>query len=371
MEKMSPGQIGADIQKFFPHFNSDKQKNDKAKFKGAFQNRDGLMVYAGESALFHDLCQIGALLTDEAVCLKHLKTLNEQMVLEFAQLNSEDPRIGSPTFTQRAGNDHAYKGVARPEWLLGKPPKFGGILKKILMAEELKWGFNGSEAEPTELPTLSGFVHPDSFNDLLLRQARHWKDPGASIHHGEYTHRLQWWIICCEHASGGLYRLKQPPVKRFRQLPKYTTSYWRTAQIKANNATAETAGSYPSLADVYTNRSLWDFLCDCVPADDSMRESTPASDTFRSPQYMNLYLTAPAREFDHPEIRVLYNYLVARFNKRTWQNANNMLRPYKAVLAKKWGMNEEEFDLAFADVSKYGRTDVYATVDGQVVSKPK
>ena len=114
MEKMSPGQIGADIQKFFPHFNSDKQKNDKAKFKGAFQNRDGLMVYAGESALFHDLCQIGALLTDEAVCLKHLKTLNEQMVLEFAQLNSEDPRIGSPTFTQRAGNDHAYKGVARP-----------------------------------------------------------------------------------------------------------------------------------------------------------------------------------------------------------------------------------------------------------------
>ena len=65
MEKMSPGQIGADIQKFFPHFNSDKQKNDKAKFKGAFQNRDGLMVYAGESALFHDLCQIGALLTGE------------------------------------------------------------------------------------------------------------------------------------------------------------------------------------------------------------------------------------------------------------------------------------------------------------------
>lgn len=160
-------------------------------------------------------------------------------------------------------------------------------------------------------------------------------------------------------------------MKRFRQLPKYTTSYWRAAQIKANNATAETAALYPSLADVYTNRSLWDFLCDCVPADDSMRESTPASDTFRSPQYMNLYLTAPAREFDHPDIRVLYNYLVARFNKRTWQNANNMLRPYKAVLVKKWGMSEEQFELAFADVSKYGQTDVFATVDGQVVSKPK
>ena len=205
----------------------------------------------------------------------------------------------------------------------------------------------------------------------LLEQARHWKDPGASINHGEYTHRLQWWIICREHATRGLYQLKKPPVKRFTQFPKYTTKHWRGAQLAANDVTELTVGEHPGLTHVYTNRSLWDFLCDCVPADDSMRESTPASDTFRSPQYMNLYLTAPAREFDHPEIRVLYNYLVARFNKRTWQNANNMLRPYKAVLAKKWGMNEEEFDLAFADVSKYGRTDVYATVDGQVVSKPK
>ena len=371
MEKKSPAQIGAEIQKFFPHFNSDKQKNDKAKFKGAFENRDGLMVYAGESALFHDLCQIGALLTDEAVCLTHLRELSRLMAEEFVTLNSEDPRVKSPTHTPRATTGDAYKNMDKPRWLLGNPPKFGGILKKILMKYELAWGFNGTEVEPTETPTLSGFVHPESFNKLLLEQARHWKDPGASINHGEYTHRLQWWIICREHVTRGLYQLKKPPVKRFSQFPKYTTTHWRGAQLGANGLTEMTVGEHPGLTHVYTNRSLWDFLCDCVPADDSMRESTPASDSFRSPQYMNLYLTAPARALDQSNIGMLHNYLVARYNKRTWQNANQMLRPYMATLAAKWGMSEMQFEETFADETKYGKLDILATVDGQVVNKPK
>ena len=145
----------------------------------------------------------------------------------------------------------------------------------------------------------------------------------------------------------------------------------RGAQLAANDETELTVGEHPGLTHVYTNRSLWDFLCDCVPADDSMRESTPASDSFRSPQYMNLYLTAPARALDQSNIGMLHNYLVARYNKRTWQNANQMLRPYMATLAAKWGMSETQFEQTFADETKYGKLDILATVDGQVVNKPK
>jgi hypothetical protein len=79
----------------------------------------------------------------------------------------------------------------------------------------------------------------------------------------------------------------------------------------------------------------------------------------------------PARTLDQSNIGMLHNYRVARYNKRTWQNANQMLCPYMATLAAKWGMSETQFEETFADETKYGKLDVLATVDGQVVNKPR
>jgi Family of unknown function (DUF5636) len=379
MKKQTPKEIGEEIQKYFPYFAQDKLKEGKSKFKGTFEkNAEGLDVYQGTSSLFYDLCQIGALLTDIDRCNLHLKALDELMVKELLILVKGDAQNLRPQHTTQQRSKESdpvnLKLLSSKEkWLATNPPKFYGVLKRILWNHETKWGFN---KEVNETPTLSGFVHPTSFNELLLKQARHWKDPGASINHGEYTHRLQWWIICSEHYCGGIYRLKADPVKRFRQLPKYATSSWRNPQIESEvqstKSTVEVVAQQPTYADVYTNRSLWDYLCDAVPLNDTMAATTPASDSFRSPQFMNLYLTDPSRMLVEPKFPALYNFLVARFNKRTWQFVNNMLRPYKNALIKKWNLtNEDEFDKLFEDASKYGISDLYATVDGKIVTRPK
>lgn len=397
MKKLSPAQIGADIQRFFPYFGSDKTNKDgQMKFRGGFKtNGSELETYAGKSDLFHDLCQMGALLTDEHRCVLHLTSLSELMAEKLVHLSQDsryaaDKRLKNVYVAQNKIVDHdasgkTDKGIDQfkdlknlikteddylKKWLETNPPKFYGVLNEILLSQEIKWGFNGGDKASidegemvsiVELPTLSGFVHPESFESLLLKQVRHWKDPGASAVHGEYTHRLQWWIVCCENEKMGPYHLRKPPAKRFAQLAKYKTEFWKDA-IVANNG-----GLVP--AQFMLERTMWDFIFDCIPTKsrDFNVETTITSDSFRSPQYMNMYLTDPVQ--CNPKLAVLQNYLVARFNKRILQKTIHSA--YKEVLAKKWGLSSDEFDKLYADESKYGKLDMEEGVLGKVVVKPK
>lgn len=372
MIKKTPAEIGHEIAAHFPCFNV------KPKHKGAFEDRgSGVASFQGDSKRFHDFCQIGALLTDEAQCMKHLSDLSARLAgrlvggLSRGTIPGGSARLtGLGRMPHRITADEEKTLGPMKDWRTANPPKFYGVLKDTLFDDEKRWGFNVATKESGDVAVLSGFVHPTSFNDILLKQARHWKDPGASIAHGEYTHRLQWWIICREHETGGPYRLKAEPAERFKVLPKYVTAYWQEEQLRRQGV--KVGMQLPeSLGATFTNRSMWDFLCDAVPLNDSMAGTTPASDSFRSPQYMNLFLTGPGITSRFPRAGMLHAYLVARYNKRTWQYANNLLRPYKDVLARKWGISDEQFDQMFQNESQYGKLDIMATVDGQIVVRPQ
>ena len=52
--------------------------------------------------------------------------------------------------------------------------------------------------------TLLNFVQPQSFLDDLIKRGYQWNDPGAGVGHGEFTHRIQWYLIAKEIEAGGI-----------------------------------------------------------------------------------------------------------------------------------------------------------------------
>jgi len=65
---------------------------------------------------------------------------------------------------------------------------------KLLTASLEEFERNHGFVVGDRLPNYAGFVFGNVFNEsLALKQ--HWKDVGAGPEHGEYTHRLQWYIL--------------------------------------------------------------------------------------------------------------------------------------------------------------------------------
>ncbi len=350
--KQTPAQIAAQIRNEFPYF-ADPSKHAKLagssalnkpkandKFAKDWKVTDEAQQYEN-SKRFNDFCQIGALLTDESRCLEHLKALDEEMAKEL--LNSKI--TGNPSAIQRIpleGRDTASpdkpsqeskEKLAKADWEKIRTTKFHKLLHRVLFRFEQTWGFNVDEFG---VPTLTGFIYPTVFNDELIKKARHFKDPGAEVIHGEYTHRLQWFIICREHATGGPYRLNGTPKKRFCNMAEYSTWFDKRPEYLKENA--------PEAAMV----TMWDFLVDCVRSWSPQKDSNFLSDSFRSPEYLNLYLTDSTRETQKTyPLPVLTAYLTERFNKRTWQVAKygeKQLDIYLDNLKSKWNISEEKYE---------------------------
>jgi hypothetical protein len=339
MKKMIPQEIGEEIRKQFPYF-ADPTKGEKIpgqqnksaksgmdrsadKFSKEWKTTGEGAAYEG-SDRFNDFCQIGALLTDEVRCLGHLdeleKLLKERLVkligvefekilpklkqIERIKLNKEGPRPDAPT-------DEAKKQLEGvDQWVKLQEFKFHGVLDRVLDELEQKWGFKTIEGRVS----LDGFVHPTSFADELLRKKRHWKDPGAEPIHGEYSHRLQWFIVCWEYQKGGSYKLRKSPATRFAATAAYAIAHPKKSQ-------------YEGAGVEFTLVTMWDFLCDCVRSTSPQRDTNFISDSFRSPEYLNLYLTDPAREAKD-RFPLLSAYLTQRFNKRNWQKVKGILANY-------------------------------------------
>jgi Family of unknown function (DUF5636) len=368
MQKVSPEAVGAELRRLFPHFES------KDKFKGGFAPKDKgseLASYAGDSKRFHDFCQIGALLSDEARCMGHLVELNKRMAKKLLsempfQLQPNPRLVGLATPPQRLT---AKEGKTAPPPPHGGP-KYFGALRKVLHEAEHGWGFNTtSAAHPDGEVMLTGFVAPRSFEQLLLQQARHWKDPGTTLDHGEYTHRLQWWVICREHETRGPYRLAGEPVDRFRQMPKYISQHWRANYLLAAGADEDMAKGQKGLAPEYTQRTMWDYLFDAVPTNDYRAATTPGTDTFRSPQNLNRYLTSPEALKQYPGVLLLHCYLVNRYNKRARQPGLQTVDAYTEVLCAKWGISQEEFKRLYADESIFGASDSNVDAEGRIIPR--
>jgi hypothetical protein len=156
-----------------------------------------------QSPKWKDYFQIGSLLTNMDRCLAHLQELDKAMV---SKLGEQFAATCRPKDFKRYEVD-MREGLAKQKAEMYQkrelerikelnPPKFNSVLSSILFDQEVNFAFNiTEEAGPINPPTLLGFVNPQDFIDYLFKAARHFKDPGASIVHGEFTHRLQWWIV--------------------------------------------------------------------------------------------------------------------------------------------------------------------------------
>ena len=88
------------------------------------------------------------------------------------------------------------------------------------------------------MPSYHGFVQAKDFNKQLTKKT-HWKDPGAQIIHGEFTHRLQWYAVI-----SGLLNTGDTAANVFEAIGNYSGEFDRKG-----------AEGPPFLY-------LWDALCD-------------------------------------------------------------------------------------------------------------
>ena len=329
MKKLTPKEIAAEIRVHFPHFKGGRFASDDEVFgakTGAKGNQPADDTRKG-SDLLHDYCQIGALMTDEARCIGHLEKLESALRAETGLKGGFGG--GIPTLNKaEVGQAKTLAGLALPKpnaspsrdkhieavvaefkrWRQtpdGKAysHKFNGALQKVLQAQEDRFGFNGAQFDPAldvpvqanqvaakgSTPVLTGLVSAADFTKHLLEQKRHWKDPGAQATHGEFTHRLQWWIVMQEKALGAAatYPIRGELAKRFAQLVKYPF--------------------HPDGVDDKKGRIMWDFLFDCFT-----NAAPKSADSYRTPD--NLHSAVMAGRGG--KIALLQAIIVARHNKR-------------------------------------------------------
>ena len=101
--------------------------------------------------------------------------------------------------------------------------------------------------------------------------------------HGEHSHTLQWLAI----------------------------AEWRQHLQLSAGADFLYKHIYDAMPQKGTEHSLWSWLVDCFPT--SMTGFSPASDSYRSPQYLMRYLFDAA-----PEDMFLKQYLLRRYGRRNW-----------------------------------------------------
>lgn len=165
-------------------------------------------ISAMPEGYLEDYAKIFSLMTDKERCLAHLGKLNTVLVTraDNAHIRKKNVfgrgtrQLKSEEVTYTADNEErsTYKGTFK---------KHGNILRDYLDQWEATQGFNaegqieGGIELPGKAPLLTGFVQPDNFRKYLLKHGFHWTDIGVAANHGEFTHRLHWYIICGENES--------------------------------------------------------------------------------------------------------------------------------------------------------------------------
>jgi hypothetical protein len=208
--------------------------------------------------MFDDFARIASLLTDEKKCLTYLKRLNDALIQQAKNANifnemtkgsglfgfGERNKLASPKNLGKAPAQ--FKGsVGNIEGVTLKRHKQHKVLSGFLTMYEAKRGFNkGSysfdikgkdvKAPENETATLPGFLFPQDFRQHLLARARHFKDPTVSTLHGEFTHRLQWYLVCeymdeeknFKHSPAELFQACANPVWCFKGNPDSAGGIW-------------------------------------------------------------------------------------------------------------------------------------------------
>ena len=179
-----------------------------------------------------------------------------------------------------------------------------GVLARVLRTKEQSHGFR---AAPREIPIWTGVVSEATFLNTIS-QGHVMKDVGVSFQHGEYTHRIQWYIVMVDYEQNGALYHKTP-------LELYKTIY-------RLGPTARPTGN---------RMNMWDCLFDRASFDDwgehqvtypdpgnYFMARTPGSVfdcVFTCPENLNAYLLDP--ELGGLRLKHLHAVLRRRHNKRT------------------------------------------------------
>lgn len=162
----------------------------------------------------------------------------------------------------------------------------------LLRRSEATWGVNVAGDDSVQVTALRS-LSPDEFGSHLSK-ATLIKDPGAGTTHGEYTHRIQWYLINaakCLTPDDANTLLRAMGDKVF------------LAERKNDNQVAN---------------GLWDCLFDRLTR--SQRRSFYAVNNkdFRCPEYFNSWMTEQGDQFPF-----LSEYLSNRTNKRDRESITN------------------------------------------------
>ncbi|HJQ59120.1 MAG TPA: LirA/MavJ family T4SS effector [Vineibacter sp.] len=322
---------------------------------------------------FDDFCKIGALLQDSDVCNEHLKLLNAAMETKYDQKLQAAIQTYKSAHSNVAPTSQQYLDVrTQPRTASGylekmkmdnssgtpvpvtEHFKFWSSLTAILSEKEAGWGFNKEEKDfekshgsgPGKIALLTGFVLPASFQQSLLRGHRHWKDPMVPGAHGEFSHRLQWFIICSEREKNfgdGHYKVILSP--------------WHlmgaTSRDKYKLDPAKTSGQ-----DFW----IWDLLCDSFYNRDDLGAGFGNTYTFRSPEYMMVTYNKKIETGQSADLLSLF--IRHRLDKRTDMNLNRFdeagAKAGKAYVSRKL----QKYGIQQTDYDKFAGTDL-----GRVIFK--
>lgn len=245
-----------------------------------------------EDKFFDDFVRIGVFLADRDAVVAGLKELETLMVGGIRL----DMKVIAPGYTGGESHQHPtelfrkyYTYFYKHEGKLPEAGKveFGGMLDKALSTIELAHGIDGEQA------LLSTNIDAFDFQRQLIVNRRPFKDPGAAAEHGEYTHRIQWAVICLSKI------LKGSPGQVYSQVGKWIFTG---------------SGDDPHTRQKSSGRvvAMWDALVDRFGGSTNPFPDRGAED-FRNPNKFNPWMTRPENEKIIP---LLHAYLAARQRKR-------------------------------------------------------
>ena len=143
------------------------------------------------------------------------------------------------------------------------PELFQHVLTAVLKANEKRLGFQSAA-------TYLGYVQPEEFRQRL-KQGMQFKDPTVPGGHGEFTHRIQWYLITKE---------LEPPEEGWVDFYKWIGSVKHTKPVEGDE-------------EDWGELGLWDLVVDRNKSgreSDDVPYNTDEDTDFRSPENLHQYI---------------------------------------------------------------------------------
>lgn len=276
------------------------------------------------SKFFEDYAQIGSALTIPELYGPALASLDKRM--EELLLDKLKMAFPKKDLSSANENDWRYLQGRYADPASRKPnSKWGDLEDDRLAAEQLKkllttallerermFGFTNALENVTD-NIIVGL--PSRFNDLL-KGGHPFKDIGAGHQHGEYSHRIQWYVVT--HLN-----LVNPVLEIYQKLPGWSTPLMKPRKFY-----------------------MWEFLVDRdgIPSNaDVIPFKTDDQTDFRAPSNVNRWLTSEPGQQQYPW---LYASLMYRWNKRSQENLVLYVakKMYKRTFSHMNEINDELFE---------------------------